>query len=225
MTAPPTLLLVHGAWHGGWCWSKLQSALETEGVESRTLDLPSAGRPSGVAEDADAIRRAISEIEGPVVVVAHSYGGIPASQAVDKSDGVVKLVYLAAFQLDAGESLLGYVDAPVPSEEHEMQPVPDDPFSLFYADVSHEEAEEAATRLKPQSAKSFSDVVTRAGWHDVPSTYIICEQDQALPVALQEALATRAAESYRMAGSHSPFLANPEELATLLTKITSQSLT
>ncbi|MFG2925646.1 alpha/beta hydrolase [Streptomyces sp. NPDC048305] len=213
---------MHGAWHGGWCWNKLQSALVAEGIEARTLDLPSAGRPGGIAEDESAVRRAVSEIDGPVLVVAHSYGGIPVSQAVAESSNVVRLVYLAAFQLDAGESLLGYVGAPAPSEAPQMQPVPDDPFTLFYGDVPREEAEEAAARLVPQSAKSFSDVLVRAGWHDVPSTYIICEQDQALPVALQEALSTRATEVYRMDGSHSPFLAKPGELAALLAKIASQ---
>ncbi|MEV6781284.1 alpha/beta fold hydrolase [Streptomyces sp. NPDC051098] len=224
VTARPTLLLIHGAWHGSWCWNNLRAALDVEGIESRTLDLPSAGGQSGIAEDARVIRGAIDALEGrPVVVVTHSYGGIPVSQAIAGTSNVVRVVYLAAFQLDVGESLLGYIGAPAASDPREMEPVPDDPRALFYADLPHLEAEEAVAHLVPQSARSFAEPLGQAGWRDVPSTYIVCQQDRALPAVHQEALATRAAEVYRMAGDHSPFLSKPSELAALLTKIALQS--
>ncbi|AWW41334.1 alpha/beta fold hydrolase [Streptomyces cadmiisoli] len=219
MTAPPTLLLVHGAWHGGWCWDRLRAAMEAEGVDTRTVDLPSAGGLGGIAEDTRVVREALAAMAGPVVVVAHSYGGIPAGQAVADAPDVVRVVYLAAFQLDVGESLLGFYGAPVPPASHEVEAVPGDPVDLFYADVPRTVAEEAAARLVPQSAKAFSDVVERAGWHHVPSTYIVCEHDRAIPVQSQETLAARADEVHRMATSHSPFLSAPAELAALLSKI------
>lgn len=59
--------------------------------------------------------------------------------------------------------------------------MPDDPVAFFYGDVPRPEAEEFAKRLVPQSAKSFSDALTRAGWHTVPSTYIVCEECFTLP--------------------------------------------
>lgn len=222
--APPTLLLVHGAWHGGWCWRKLQAALDAEAIESRTVDLPSAGGRGGIAEDVHAIRQALTRIEGPVVVVAHSYGGIPVSQAIAEAPEVVHVVYLAAFQLDVGESLLGFYGAPSLPGSEEVQAVPDDPVSLFYADVPASEAEQAVERLLPQSTRSFSDVVEQAGWHLIPSTYIVCERDQALPAERQEALAGRAGAVHRMMSSHSPFLSVPEELAALLSKVARSTL-
>ncbi|WP_327687007.1 alpha/beta hydrolase [Streptomyces sp. NBC_00467] len=223
MTVRPTLLLVHGAWHGGWCWKQVQSALDAEAIETYTVDLPSAGGRSGIAGDVRAIRELLAAVEGPVVVVAHSYGGIPVSQAVADAPNVVRIIYVAAFQLDAGESLLGYTGAAAPLEPHGLQPVPDEPVTLFYADVPRREAEEAAARLVPQSTDSFSDVLEQAGWHTIPSTYIVCEQDHALPASLQEALAARATEVHHLASCHSPFLSMPGEFAALLSKIALQS--
>ncbi|WP_186568442.1 alpha/beta hydrolase [Streptomyces sp. T12] len=210
---------MHGAWHGGWCWSKLQAALESRDIPTRTVDLPSAGGRSGISEDTRTVREALSSIDGPVVVVAHSYGGIPVSQAIAEVSNVSRVVYLAAFQLDVGESLMGFYGAPAPTEPHEFEPIPDDPRELFYADVHSAEAAEVIARLVPQSAKTFTDTVTVAGWNSIPSTYIICEQDQALPASLQEKLAARANAVEYLASSHSPFLSMPQDLAGVLSRI------
>lgn len=215
----PTLLLVHGAWHGSWCWDTLRAALGADGWTTATVDLPSAGQQAGVRDDARAVLAELERIDGPAVVVAHSYGGIPVSEAVAEAGNVSRLVYLGAYQLDVGESLLGYHSAPVPPEPHGFQAVPDHPVPLFYADVPEPEAEEAAKQLVPQSTKSFSDTLTRAGWHTIPSTYIVCEHDRALPPQDQEALAARSDAVHRIACHHSPFLSMPGELAALLTRI------
>ncbi|TRO56036.1 alpha/beta fold hydrolase [Streptomyces sp. IB201691-2A2] len=215
----PTLLLVHGAWHGSWCWDKLRSTLGAAGWSTRTVDLPSAGRDSGVHEDAQAVLDELGRIDGPVVVVAHSYGGIPVTQAAAKAPGVSRIVYLAAYQLNVDESLLGFHGAPVPDEPDGLQPVPNNPLSLFYGGVPAAEALEAARRLVPHSMRSFGEPLTQAGWHTVPSAYIVCEHDQALPPQDQEALATRSDEVHRLASSHSPFLSMPQELAALLAEI------
>ncbi|WP_449342178.1 alpha/beta hydrolase [Streptomyces aurantiogriseus] len=211
---------MHGAWHGAWCWERLTSVLDADGWRVRAIDLPSAGGRAGVQEDAQAVSEELELIDGPVVVVAHSYGGIPVSQAVAEAGNVSRVVYLAAFPLDVGESLLGFHGAPVPPpDQGDFEAVPSDPVALFYGDVPRSEAEEAAKRLVPQSAKSFSDVLTRAGWHTVPSTYILCEDDQALPAQSQQVLAARADEVHRIEGGHSPFLSKPVELAALLAKV------
>lgn len=215
----PTMLLVHGAWHGSWCWDRLRAALGATGWSTRTVDLPSAGRDCGVHEDAQAILDELGRIDGPVVVVAHSYGGIPVTLAAAKAAGVARIVYLAAYQLDVDESLLGFHGAPVPDEPAGLRAVPDDPLSMFYGDVPDAEAREAAQRLVPQSTRSFGEPPTQAGWHTVPSAYIVCEHDQALPPQDQEALATRSGEVHRLASSHSPFLSMPQELAALLARI------
>lgn len=215
----PTMLLVHGAWHGSWCWAGLRSALGAAGRSTRTVDLPSAGRDAGVHEDVHAVLDELGRIDGPVVVVAHSYGGVPVTQAVAETGGVSRIVYLAAYQLDAGESLLGFHGAPIPDDPAGLQPVPDDPHSMFYGDVPDTEAQEASRRLVPQSTRSFAEPLTKAAWHTVPSAYIVCEHDQALPPQNQETLATRSGEVHRLASGHSPFLSMPQELAALVTKI------
>ncbi|MCD0484079.1 alpha/beta fold hydrolase [Streptacidiphilus sp. ASG 303] len=216
----PTLLLVHGAWHGSWCWDRVRPLLEDDGWATRTVDLPSAGGPdAGLHDDSRAVLAEMERIDGPVVVVAHSYGGAPVSQALASAPGVAHAVYVAAFQLDAGESLLGQYGAPLPEEPHGVQPVPDDPVHLFYGGVPAAEAEEAARRLVPQSTRSFAETLTGAGWHTVPSTYVVCEQDRALPLQNQEAMAARAGAVHRLASHHSPFLSAPGEFAALLAKI------
>ena len=79
MTITATLLPVHGAWHGGWCWQPLIDELQD--VDVRTVELPSTGsdpsRLGGMHDDAQVVRQAVENIEGSAVVCAHSYGGIP----------------------------------------------------------------------------------------------------------------------------------------------------
>ncbi|MFJ4692310.1 alpha/beta fold hydrolase [Streptomyces sp. NPDC088766] len=215
----PTLLLVHGAWHGSWCWDALRAELGAGGWTTRVVDLPSAGQEAGVQDDARAVLAELERIGGPAVVVAHSYGGIPVTQAVAEAGDVAHVVYLAAYQLDVGESLLGHHGAPVPPEPHGFQAVPDNPVPVFYGDVPGAEADRAARRLVPQSTKSFVEPLTRAGWHTVPSTYVVCEHDRALPPENQETLAARSGAVHRLACHHSPFLSMPGELAALLAEI------
>ncbi|MEU9110979.1 alpha/beta fold hydrolase [Streptomyces sp. NPDC048483] len=226
--ARPTLLLVHGAWHGAWCWAKLETELAAEGWVSRTVDLPSALRadPSagplpGVLDDADVIREAIAAIAGPVAVVAHSYGGIPVTQATAGAANVTHLVYLAAYQLDTQENLLsfrGEFEPELVVKEGLVHPTADAAADL-YGDVSEEETAAAVARLVPHSARCARDRVTQAGWHSLPSSYIVCDQDRMVPPAQQEKMAARANSSHHLASGHSPFLSVPGELAALLTLI------
>ncbi|MET7718229.1 alpha/beta fold hydrolase [Streptomyces sp. NPDC005407] len=223
----PTLLLVHGAWHGPWCWETLESALKAEGWATRTVELPSAVRPEapttepfpGIHEDARAVLETLEGIEGPVVAVGHSYGGIPVTQAIADAPNVSHAVYLAAYQLDVDESLFGFHGAPEPEDPKGVIPPLENSDTELYADVSEEETVRAVRQLVPQSARSFSERVTKAGWRTIPSTYIICEQDGALPPQEQEKLAARANAVYRLESSHSPFLSMPAELAALLANI------
>ncbi|UNO43503.1 alpha/beta hydrolase [Streptomyces sp. MST-110588] len=228
----PTFLLVPGAWHRPTCWAALQEALTADGRHSRTVALRSAGPQStptaGMYDDAEEIAAHLRRIEGPVVVVAHSYGGLPATQAVTGDSNVTHLVYLAAYMPMEGESL-GAVhgqDGPAPGDEDVERTCPavfDDPRTALYADLPEDRATHALGQLVEQSLRSFQQRVTRAAWRTVPSTYVLCERDQALPPALQEKMAARATHVERLATGHSPFLAAPAELATLLGKIASSA--
>jgi len=218
MTA--TLLLVHGAWHGSWAWRPLVDALD--GVEVRTVDLPSVGASPGdlgdLRADSEAVRAAVAAIDGPVVVVAHSYGGCPVTEAVRAGDGVAHLVYLCAFMLDEGESLLGAAGGTAPPwwEVHDTHIVAGSPAEVFYNGVSPEVTASSVARLGLQSRSSTEQPLTRAAWKEVPSTYVVCEQDQAIPAFAQEAMAQRAGTVARLPAGHSPFLSHPGELAALL---------
>ncbi|MER7948693.1 alpha/beta fold hydrolase [Streptomyces sp. NPDC096079] len=230
-TDRPTLLLVHGAWHGAWCWDSVRAELDAAGCRSRTVDLPSAGpataersRPVGMLDDAEAVRDALRRVDGPVVVVAHSYGGVPVTQAVADAANVVGAVYVAAFQLDAGESMVTFLGTPVPDDGSGHAPPYEDARRILFGDVPRADAERAVARLRPQSVRSFTEPVTTAGWRTVPSAYVVCEQDRALEPSRQHALAVRAGTVHRLPSGHSPFLSMPRRLAALLAGIAGSAL-
>jgi pimeloyl-ACP methyl ester carboxylesterase len=219
----PALVLVHGAWHGSWCWEPFIAELAARGWETHTIDLPSAsagGHGCGVHDDARAIRDLVNGIDGPVVLLAHSYGGVPATEAAADAPGVTQLVYLAAFLVEQGESVRTAAGAPpLPADLATVAP-PEDSRTAFYADVPAAEADRALARLGTQSARSFNDELTRPAWKSMPTAYVVCEQDQVLPPDFQERMAARASTVHRMPTGHSPFLSRPAELADLLDDIT-----
>lgn len=227
-TDRPAFLLVHGAWHGAWCWDLVRAALDADGWRSHAVDLPSANppadrheddRPAGMLDDADAIRDSLRRIDGPVVVVAHSYGGVPATEAIAGAANVVGVVYLAGFQLDAGESMFTFLGGHVPDDGTGHAPPYEDARRILFDDVPEADADRAVARLRPQSVRSFTERVTTAGWRAVPSSYLVCDRDQALDPSRQRELATRADSVHRLPSGHSPFLSMPRQLATLLSRI------
>ncbi|MEY9948039.1 alpha/beta hydrolase [Kitasatospora sp. GAS1066B] len=226
-TAPvrPSFLLVHGAWHRSTCWTALREALAAGGWRSHTVDLPSAGPQrtptAGMYDDAEEITAQLRQLEGPVVVVAHSYGGFPVTQAAVEQADIAHLVYLAAYLPAEGDSLGGIHGHAIsgPEEEDLTRTNPgifDDPRASLYGDLPDDQAEHAVGRLVEQSVRSFQQPVTRAAWRTVPSTYVVCERDQALPPARQEQMSARATRVERLDTGHSPFLSAPAELAALL---------
>ncbi|MEU4093210.1 alpha/beta hydrolase [Streptomyces sp. NPDC026673] len=221
----PSLLLVPGAWHKP---EHLQLLIDDlSGIDVHTVTLTSSGEdPKTLGDmysDAAAIKSAVEAIEGPVVVVAHSYGGIPATQALADTPNVKSIVYLAAFQLDAGDSLLSSVGgSSAPWWEFHRQEDAGDfltvtgPVDVFYGDVNEIVAEKAAAALGYQSYAATTQELTAVAWHTIPSTYIICEADKAIPPFVQELFSRRANRTLRLDSSHSPFLSRPAELARLI---------
>ena len=97
----PRLILVHGAWVGPWEFAPIVPILEADGWEVDAITLPSVGSTEGLSADAAAVTAAIERAGGPVVLVAHSYGGIPVTQA-GGHPSVERIVYVTAFAADAG---------------------------------------------------------------------------------------------------------------------------
>ncbi|MHA6795746.1 alpha/beta hydrolase [Pseudonocardia bannensis] len=222
MTSPPTLVLVHGAWHGPWAWDRLVD--ELAGVEVRRVALPSVGPdPAALGDlyaDAVAVRSVVAGIDGPVVVCAHSYGGAPVTEGVADLPNVAGLVYVCAFQLDVGDSLAAAVGGAPPDwwDVHEAEGYVDTlrPREIFYADVDEAAAEASIAQLGHQSLVALGQPLTKAAWRGIPSTYVVCEQDNAIPVIAQEAMAQHSKRVLRLPTSHSPFLSRPAELAQIL---------
>ncbi|MFG1994911.1 alpha/beta fold hydrolase [Actinoplanes sp. NPDC048988] len=213
-----TVMLVHGAWHQPSTWRELEEELRGRGYETVTPALPSAGAdPTGDAhDDAAVIRAALDAIDGEVVVVAHSYGGIPVTEA---AAGVERVIYLAAFVPDVGESMYTMLGMPQPADGSGLFPLPEDPRNALYADVA--DADAAVADLVGQTHASFATQVTRAVWHDVPSTYVVTDLDRSLSVEVQKELTKRAQDVRHLASSHSPHLSMPAELAKLIDEIVS----
>jgi pimeloyl-ACP methyl ester carboxylesterase len=217
----PVLLLVHGAFFGAWSWDAVRQDLIARGWKTHTVDLPSvADRGSvrfGLFEDAEVVRRRINEIDGPVVVVAHSYGGVVVTQAAAEQPNVRHLVYVCGFQLDVDESLLS-VTGKAPDWWNIEGDIltPHDPSSVFLHDVPRDTALQAVARLKPFSLRATSQKVTVAAWRTIPSTYITADHDKALPRRGQDFFSKRATRIRRLRSGHLPLLSVPHTLADLI---------
>ncbi|MFE0630764.1 alpha/beta fold hydrolase [Streptomyces sp. NPDC058864] len=220
----PAILLVPGAWHGAWCYDRLVPELTELGWRVETVDLPSTSadeaNTAGMHDDARAIRERLDVLDGPVTVLAHSYAGIPVTQAAADAPNVARIVYLSAFVLDEGESIDGMSGGKISGAGVDSLSAHghyEDPKAAFYADVAPEDAEEATARLVLQTARSFCEPLTAAAWKTVPSTYILTERDTALAPEFQEAMAARTERVHRLPSGHSSFLSMPVELAKLIT--------
>jgi pimeloyl-ACP methyl ester carboxylesterase len=173
--------------------------------------------------DAEVIAQAAAAIDGPVIVVAHSYGGVPTTQALSDAKNVKRIIYLAAMQLEAGDSCLspaGGVLMPWAKRRH-RKGIGDyleatTPMTTFYNDVDTVTAQRAASQVCYQSYASFEQRLTETAWKTIPSTYVICELDNAIPVFAQDLMAQRADDVQRLHTSHTPFLSQPAAVADLI---------
>jgi pimeloyl-ACP methyl ester carboxylesterase len=220
---PPRLLLVHGAFHGAWCWDRLTPELERVGVAYQTVDLPFTSPDDDVA----AVRRAIDSSDDRVAVLGHSLGGVVISAAA--ADGgspygaCSSLIFLTAFMAAPGQTVdfsgasgigeiqIGEVTASID---------PDAARRIFYHRCSAEDADWAAAQLRamPTSVLAAPPSPSPA-WEVLPSTYIVCTDDQILSVVAQEQMAGNADRSAHIDSDHSPFLSCPKALAELLRDI------
>jgi pimeloyl-ACP methyl ester carboxylesterase len=225
----PTLLLVHGAWSAAWMWEPVLGPLREQGVSVEAIDrLPSAGEdPAQLADlsaDAQRVRERTADIGGPVALCGHSYGGMVVTELADHP-AVSRTIYLAAFWPAAGQSALdlaGIGNGPLPdwivdrgdgslmiTEDVERAR------QALFADLDADRAAEAHRQFVLQSAASFASASTaRARSH--PTTYILCTEDEAIPIEAQEAMSASADSTIRLQSAHCPQLSQPRELAQAL---------
>jgi pimeloyl-ACP methyl ester carboxylesterase len=228
------IVLVHGAWHGAWCWYRTLPALAAAGFTPHAIDLPGHGLRNGdtqsLAAYAEAVAAKLRELPEQAVVVGHSMGGAVISAAAElEPDRISTLVYLCAFPLMPGDTLMALAaDDTETILPPYMQPQADGRITVadegihptFYADCTDEDVALAKLLLVPQSPEPFTadPNLSEARFGRVRRTYIICDQDRAIGPAKQRWLAGRArlAAEAAMAASHSPFFSDPAGLAATI---------
>lgn len=232
----PTVVLVHGHWHGGWCFVKVVNLLAQRGIATFAPDLPGHGAssaagvpPCDLHAAAAAVRGLLDDLAGPVILVGHSAGGAVITEAAANHPAVVHLVYLCGFMLDADESL-GSLLAPVSDEVPKLAPgagielredgttylSPVVARGAFYADCTPEDAAWAIQRLGDECSASARQTPHAVAWRETPSTYVVARADRAVPPVLQRRLASRASATLEWPTGHSPFLSRPDLVASLL---------
>jgi pimeloyl-ACP methyl ester carboxylesterase len=227
-------VLVHGSYHGAWCWDRLRAELESRGNSVTAMDMPISQPRAVTGGYADAVLAAMGGVDDPVLV-GHSMGGlvIPlvADRLVAAGRPVRKLIFLAAFLPLPGKSIADQraeesIDgtfAPSSSEWTDMgdnvwMVGPNTATEIFYSDLAPDDAAWATVRLRPQCYDFMAEVTPLAAWPDVECASIVCRDDHAISAdwvrtAARERLGVQAVE---IPGGHSPFLSRPADLADQL---------
>ena len=235
MEAPesPLVVLVHGAWHGAWCWTPLQAELDRRGIPSLAIDLPGHGAsidPYGdLLGDAAALSALLAKQARAVVLVGHSYGGAVISQATARSGNVLHLVYLTAYVPDVDENVITMstsmpeaptalagaitIDGGYSTIDHEAA------WDAFYAHCDPMTATANIARLDRQPFATFTQNATHASWRSVPSTYVLCTDDAAIHPTHQRLMAARCTHTESLPTDHSPFASMPVETAEIIARI------
>ncbi len=225
--SPPTVILVHGAWHGAWCWRDLVAVLDRDGVAWRAPDLPSSHSPkdptADLARDRDAVVAA-AQLDEPVILVGHSYGGVVITEAAPALSTLTRLVYVAALIPESGQSATDVsresarrtlLDESMRVVDGHLTLEPIGARNALYHDCTPDIQSWAVSRLSTQTIASFrsrrvAESVT------VHSRYVLCRDDEAVDPALQGKMAHRTDEIVEINSGHSPFLSHPAQLADLI---------
>lgn len=234
MSESRRVVLVHGAWHGAWCFSALQSALDDMAVPSFAIDLPGHGVSTepltDLYGDARHVAEVLDRLGEPVVLVGHSYGGAVITEAATLHPDVAHVVYLTAFALQQGESVSDVINAVRDAKVQlgAAMRFRDDGTSVLdaetavpalYADCPPAAVTAALPRLSPQPMANFGQPVTGSPLGSIPSTYVRCLRDQAVHIAHQDLMATRCDRTVTFDCDHSPFMSRVDDTAHLLAGI------
>ena len=235
-----TFVLIHGGWHGGWCWYKVVSCLERQGHAVVAPDLPSHGRDKTPTASVsfqtyvDSVCGVLDAQTEPVILAGHSMGGAIITQVAEHRPNKIRLlVYVSAFLLPDGKSLLSVAEEDatglvlpnlVFNENRSIATMREESLKeVFYADCPDEDVALAKTLLVPQAIAPLPTPVhtTPQRFGSIPRAYVECLQDKALSPAAQKrmysALPCRKVAS--MDTSHSPFFSAPGELAAHLASL------
>jgi pimeloyl-ACP methyl ester carboxylesterase len=229
-----TFALVHGAWHGAWCWEKLTPELQALGHRVITMDLPCDDGGATFDDYADLVCAAISDAGDDVVLVGHSLGGLTVARVAARRP-LRHLVYLCAMPPVPGQAFSQQM-----SEDTEML-LPDYLAGIsdldvegrtrwidqgvatrvLFGDCDEASAATAFARLRWQGTRGYEVAYQPASLPRVDTTYVVCTEDGILNPEWSRRIARERldAELIEMPGSHSPFVSRPQELAAVLHRV------
>ena len=230
MTDVQNVVLVHGGFVDGSGWQGVYDRLTADGfrvsvVQNQTLSLES---------DVETTHNALDRLDGPAILVGHSYGGAVITEA-GTHDKVAGLVYIAAFAPDQGESVNTLIADPPPGAPVPPILPPQDGFlfldreqfaASFAADVPASLAAFMADAQVPWGVEALGGAVSRPAWSTKPSWYLVATDDRMIPPPAQRAMAERAGASVVEApGSHSIYVSQPHAVAELIEQAAQRALT
>ncbi|KAI0023844.1 alpha beta-hydrolase [Xylariomycetidae sp. FL0641] len=243
----PTVLFIHGSWHVPAHFQLIRDVFEDAGHNTACPRLPSVGHlpPIGLTEDAQRIRQEVSQLveveEKEIIVVAHSYGGEVATEALDrefalsarqaagKKGGVLRLVFMAALLLEKDQALLDLFGGALPSYiaiRDDGSTFVTDPVYRFYNDLPRDEAEYYVSLLEDVPSSTQNTPITQEAYRYHPTTYIHTLLDNALPYDTQVQLVKNVTDRgvqmdvETVESSHSPYISMPGRILEIVQKYT-----
>jgi len=221
--APPTgiknVVLVHGAFADGSGWAAVAKILEQDGYTVSVAQPPE----TSYAEDVKYAKAAVDAMDGPVVIVSHSYGGSIITEA-GNDPKVSALVYIAAFALDEGESCAS-IEQSLPQASKAFKADNEGNWWIeqahfaadFAADVPPAVSHFMAQSQVPISTDSFTHKATNPAWKTKPSWYMVATADRSINPEQERMMAKRAhAKTVEVAASHVAYMSHPKEAAKLI---------
>ena len=222
MNTQPNIVLVHGAWADGSCWSAVIEWLQAGGYNVTAPQFPE----SSLADDVARLRQVLDRQSGPAIVAGHSYGGQIITALGTDAPNVAGLVYIAAFGLDEGESIGGLLaqGPPTPALAHldiDKQGfawLPEEDFvSHFAADVDPARARVMYAVQQALAASTLEDVMGVPAWKSYPSWYLVAENDEAIPPDAERQFAKRmGATTIEIPSGHVAMVSHPSDVAQLI---------
>jgi pimeloyl-ACP methyl ester carboxylesterase len=222
-----TYILVHGGWGGAWTWRDVGKELTRRELPWTALDLPSSTRGAHpntyLVDDAREVIE-VAKLDGPVVLVGHSYGGAVITEATEQIPNLERLVYIAALVPALGQSAsearaevdtLTRLDDAIERDGEFLVLNPLLAHAALYQNCKEKVAAWAVSQLTPQTLASFRS--PRSSFDvDAPSRYVLCTDDNAIDPTLQKVMGERCTEVVTLESDHSPFLSRPGVLTDLL---------
>jgi pimeloyl-ACP methyl ester carboxylesterase len=222
MSKKPNVVLVHGAWADGSCWSAVIQSLQKDGYTVTAPQFPE----TSLAADVARLRQVLRRQDGPTVVAGHSYGGQIMTALGSDAPNVVALVYIAAFGLAEGESLGALLGGGPPSpalthlivDEQGFGWLPEEDFvGHFAADVDPVKARVLHAVQQGLSMTTFEDVMGTPAWKSLPTSYLVARNDEAIPPDAQRMFAKRmGAETVEVPSSHLAMVSHANEVVKLI---------